>query len=216
MASLVPRLLEGRKGSLGSASSVRDPPTPSLPQPDLGWRALAWERWHHGRGQTELLCFWGASLTWTKVTEERVSKLNPLVAMQPRQGRAEGAQGVPMGWALSPATYPAQGPAALPWAASWKRRAQPSCLGPAASNYALHKALDVKSAAEAGRWRRWKGATSKVSGRGEGNAISVVKPHAYSNLLCDCATNLGAEKKTPLHVGWHPHSASGICRQRVP
>lgn len=33
-----------------------------------------------------------------------------------------------------------------------------------------------------------------MSGRGEGNAISVLKLHAYSNLLCDCVTNLEGEK----------------------
>lgn len=53
-----------------------------------------------------------------------------------------------MGWAVS---LDAEEPAALPQAPAWKTRAQPSCLGPAAPNYALHKALDVKSAAEAGR-----------------------------------------------------------------
>lgn len=52
----------------------------------------------------ELLCFWGVSLTLTKVTEERMSKLTPLATMQPSQGAAKGAWGVPVGWALSPPT----------------------------------------------------------------------------------------------------------------
>lgn len=48
----------------------------------------------------DLLCFWGVSFTLTKVSEERVSMLTPLVARQPR----EQPKGVPMGWALSPPT----------------------------------------------------------------------------------------------------------------
>lgn len=127
--------------------------------------------------------------------------------------------GVPLRW-VSPwnrqqpwQAASAEQPAALLWAAAWKTRAQPSCLGPAASNYALHKALDVKSAAEAGRWRRWKGTTSKVSERGEGNAISVLKLHAYSNLLCDCDTNLEGEK-IRLYAEWHPIRCLRNMQQR--
>lgn len=145
--------------------------------------------------------FRGVSLMLTKVALERASLVDPNSSQWWPGGQAKvqwevwTAQGHPCkvsSGTIHAAT--AKGPPALPWATAWKTRAQPSCLGPAASNYALHKALDVKSAAEAGRWRRWKGATSKVSGRGEGNAISVLKLHAYSNLLCDCVTNLEGEK----------------------
>lgn len=137
----------------------------------------------------------------TKLTWERASLIDLSSFHWQPGGQAKvpwevwAAQGHPCGVGSGPIhAATTEGPAALSWAAAWKTRAQPSCLGPAASNYALQKALDVKSASEAGWWRRWKGTTSKVSGRGEGNTISVLKLHAYSNLLCDCVTNLEREK----------------------
>lgn len=177
---------------------ARDLCASSLPQPYVGGEF--WEG-ELGEARGSFSAFGDVSLALTKVTWERPSLLDPSSSLwQPgSQGKVRrevrAAQGCPFEVGSGPMdAATAEGPAALPWAAAWKTRAQPSCLGPAASNYALHKALDVKSAAEAGRWRRWKGTTSKVSGRGEGNAISVLKLHAYSNLLCDCVTNLEGEK----------------------
>lgn len=91
------------------------------------------------------LCVSGrAVLPRVHPTDDQVAKV--------RRTDSVGSLGVsPWGGQPPQQAVSAEQPAALPWAAAWKTRAQPSCLGPAASNYALHKALDVKSAAEAGR-----------------------------------------------------------------
>lgn len=181
----------------GSTKALRD--LSLLPVLDCIWEG-------GGRGVGELSVSGKAVLPRVHPTDDQVAKV--------RCTDSVGSLGVsPWGGQPPQQAVSAEQPAALPWAAAWKTRAQPSCLGPAASNYALHKALDVKSAAEAGRWRRWKGTTSKVSGRGEGNAISVLKLHAYSNLLCDCVTNLEGEK-IRLYAEWHPIRCLRNMQQR--
>lgn len=67
------------------------------------------------------------------------------MTLQPR----EQPKGVPVGWALPPPTQQDQLP--FPELPPDETRAQASRLGPAASNYALHRALEVEAAAEAGR-----------------------------------------------------------------
>lgn len=157
---------------------------------------MRWERWDGASLLLGNISLALIHMTWEGPSLVDLSSSRWRPGSQAKvQWEVRAAQGHPFGVGSGPVHAADCQGAGCPFpSCCWKARAQPSCLGPAASNYALHKALDVKSAAEAGRWRRWKGTTSKVSGRGEGNAISVLKLHAYSNLLCDCVTNLEGEK----------------------